>query len=620
MKKTGLWKILGCILIILLILLAAAPLAFSRAGGAGGGSTGGGFGGGGYSGGSRGGGDDGAVFYIIYMILQTMIINLGVIPTVIIIGVIIALFAFLGKRSKRHRAVKNMNPRAGTRPVNRTPGYRSFIERNPDFSPQEFLAKARTAFIEIQKAWSEQDLSGVRRFVSDGVYRRFHTQFVMMSLLKQENPLSDITVHTASIDRFETDGDFDIIHVLINASMKDQFICKTNPRLDSPGGYESFQEYWSFIRKRGVEGKDIYSSNACPNCSAPLPKDMGEIGKCGYCGAMVNSGEFDWVLSEITQVDDYARSRALTKSENLSAKVRYLIEEYEDFSVQLVEDKASNAVLQIRTSEVMKDTSIMRRFVSERAFEKLKARIPEERIVYNRIYLNDVTLVAAKRERDKNVLSFSITFSYQRVKLTDNDRAEIIDPVIKTHTEVLQMSRDAASKHNKGSLYPHTCPACGASVQDSLDVACAYCGTPLNSTAGEWIVTDVLSLAEFDKYLKASNRELKGKISPAELDGLYEIKDYALNNIMILVSVDGEFSEEERRFSEQVARRWGYSPDKLEPLFDMARAGRLSIRMPEDMQKRRKIYDLLKKAAESDSRVTSEENLVLRYVEETYLN
>jgi hypothetical protein len=51
----------------------------------------------------------------------------------------------------------------------------------------------------------------------------------------------------------------------------------------------------------------------------------------------------------------------------------------------------------------------------------------------------------------------------------------------------------------------------------------------------------------------------------------------------------------------------------------MARAGRLSIRMPEDMQKRRKIYDLLKKAAESDSRVTSEEKLVLEYVEETYL-
>ena len=47
-----------------------------------------------------------------------------------------------------------------------------------------FDAKVRSAFIKIQRAWTEQHISSVRPFISDGMYQRFATQFRMMGLLK----------------------------------------------------------------------------------------------------------------------------------------------------------------------------------------------------------------------------------------------------------------------------------------------------------------------------------------------------------------------------------------------------------------------------------------------------
>lgn len=604
MKRNLLWKVLICILVLSFVVTG---FALARAGGAGGGSR---------SGGGGGGGGDGLGGLVIYIFI-ILVEAIGLIPTLVLIAVIVVIVVVVKKRKANQTVLKSMT--AHQRPLERVQGYGQFKQHNPDFELQPFTEKVSTAFIAIQKAWSAQDLSKVRRFISDGVFQRFNTQFKMMALLKQENPVSDIQINNISLDKFEVDGNYDIIHVAITATMYDQFVCKTNPKLNSPGGKETFLEYWSFLRKRGMEHKDIYHTYECPKCSAPLGDNMGEIGKCGYCGAMVNSGEFDWVLSEITQADDYARQNLIQKAENLKKTVAALGNEYTDFAVQLVEDKASNGYLQIKTAEVMKDPAIMRRFVTDKAFEKIKNGIPDERIVYNRLFLNDVTLVAAQKEESTNILTFSVTISHQRVKLVDNDSASIIDPYIQTHTEFLQMERQARAGQNKGSLYAHTCPSCGASIQDSLDINCAYCGNALNNLSNEWIIRDILTFEGYKNYISQAGRSLQKRVSTKVIDGLYDVKDYAFNNAMIMISADGIFAEEEQQMARDLAKKWNYNIDRIKPLFDMARGGRLSIRMPEDMNKRKKIYELMLKFAEADDRILPEEKELLDYVKGKYL-
>ena len=57
---------------------------------------------------------------------------------------------------------------------------------------------------------------------------------------------------------------------------------------------------WCAGRARRASRRASQVGQACPNCGAPLAG--GETIKCRYCGALVCSGEHDWVLAEITQL------------------------------------------------------------------------------------------------------------------------------------------------------------------------------------------------------------------------------------------------------------------------------------------------------------------------------
>ena len=430
-------RILKIVLVVLLMTVLVSAV-FARAGGGGGRSSGG------------GGEGIGALIYIIIRLL----IHLPFPINIITIALIIVGAIWIAKK-KRQQSVLNQLPTGKT--IDKVRGYKEFNESNPNFDEAAFKEKVKTAFIQIQEGWAAKDISTARKWLSDGVYQRFNTQFKMMDMLKQKNTLENIEVKNVYIDKIERDGLFDIMHVAIHASINDKFVSEMDSSLNS-GGKEEFVEYWSFLRKRGIESKDLFSSTGCPNCGAELPAGLGEVSKCEYCGTMLNSGEFDWVLSEITQADDYiGANRKFAKTENLNNMVKGLIQENDDFSVQLVEDKASNGYLQILTANTLQDPAIMRRFVTDAAFEKLQKRMPKEKVAYNRIYLNDVSLLGIREEGNKNVLMIAIRSSSQRVVI-EGEKVRKLEEVVVSRSRVVLMEREKGATAAKGSLYTHNCP------------------------------------------------------------------------------------------------------------------------------------------------------------------
>jgi len=592
------------ILLLSVVILFTAVILMARAGGAGGSSGGGG-----------GGGDDGlgTLIYIIFRLLLELPFPINVIAIGIVLGGF-ALFSYMSKKKIKEQTIYNQLPTGGG--VKKAKGYDNFIRNNPDFDEVNFKSNVETAFLKIQEAWEKQDISGVRKFISDGVYQRFNTQFRMMQLLKQRNTLEDVTVKNIYIDQIDSDGLYDIIHVAINAVITDRFVSEMDSSLNS-GGKEEFVEYWSFLKKRGRPRKDIYATDDCPNCGAPLPEDMGEVSRCASCGTQTNSGEYDWVLSEITQADDYISSNPkLDKSDDLNRKIRGLVQENEDFSVQLVEDKASNGYLQIITAMAYNDPSIMRRFVSDRVFEKIESRMTGNTVAYNRIYLNDVYLVGVSERENMNDLYIAIKSSYQRVSI-EGDSVNKIDPVLMSDTEIVVMSRDRNAAASKGSIYAHMCAGCGAPVENSLDLNCQYCGVTLNSTSNEWIITDILSVAEYRGHVSENKSSFGYNVDPVQIDKLMDVRDFAFNNIMVVIASDGMMSAEEYQFALELAKKWGYNVDRIGPLFGMAMSGNLVIKMPEEEKKRAKIYKLMEKAAAVDG-VTEEEQNLMDNIREQY--
>lgn len=582
-------------LLSLLLIMLSVALAYARAGGGGGGG---------------GGGDDdgGAIGLLIWIIIELIPFPYNL----VVIALLLIGFWLIKKKAKQTSGLNRIPVVEATKTDSGS--YQQFKATNPTFDEARFKAKASQAFTEIQQAWEAQDLSKVRKWISDGVYQRFTTQFAMMKLLEQKNILKGVQVKNLYIADVETDGNYDILHVAMHAQIHDEFVSAKYKNLNS-GGLEEFVEFWSFIKKRGAVEKDLYHTDNCQNCGAELPKNAGELSKCEHCGTITNLGDYDWVLSEITQADDYANHlKKMQKDGGLANRIREMLKGNRDFSFQFLEDKASNAYLQIKTALVKKDATLVRRFISDGLYAELDQRVKGELgYIYNRIYLNDVTLMDAYQADGRDNLVFAIKVSTQKVMI-NGDKAELVDQAVYAHNDVLILSRDSNVGDPKGHLYAHTCPSCGAPIGDTVDPTCSYCGAEVNSTQYEWIVTGLMPASGYTEFRAAHKQELITGFTPEKLDALYEVRDYAFNNLMILISADGHFDDHEKEFAHKLAKRWGYHPDKIQAMYEMARNHKLVLRLPDNAKKRRRVYDLMVKAAHLDGNVTPEEQAVLMEV------
>jgi hypothetical protein len=191
---------------------------------------------------------------------------------------------------------------------------------------------------------------------------------------------------------------------------------------------------------------------------------------------------------------------------------------------------------------------------------------------------------------------------------------------VTSKSEVVFMSKDIQSGQNKGSIYAHQCPSCGGTISDTTDLNCPYCGSQINSTKNEWIISDIMSQNDYLNYFRENSNFFIANVNPKKLDSMYKVRDYAFNNILIMIAADGVFDAEEIDFAKKMARKWGYAPSKIEGMLDMAANNQLVLRMPEDRKDIEKIYKLMVKTAAVDGNVSPEEQALLDSVRQQYLN
>ena len=235
-----------------------------------------------------------------------------------------------------------------------------------------------------------------------------------------------------------------------------------------------------------------------------------------------------------------------------------------------------------------------------------KSRPPLTRnIVYNRLYLNDVSLLSARRAGKKNVLAIAVRASFQRVVLHDNGSVEKLDHGVLSRTEIFLLERDADAAVAKGSLYAHNCPNCGGPLENAMDTKCKWCGAVLNSTSREWIITAVMQVHEYDQYVSEHKSEFTLRISPDLLEKAYDVRDFAFNNVLVMVAADGKFDQEEIAFVNEIAKKWGYNPQLVAAMIQQAPS--LAVRMPEGLKQREKVFAMMEKAAYADGRVDEAE-------------
>jgi predicted lipid-binding transport protein (Tim44 family) len=174
-------------------------------------------------------------------------------------------------------------------------------QKDPIFNEQDFIGFAQNAFYKIQEAWKTQNLSIARPYVSDQLMQRYSNQISEIQSRAERNVVENMVIGHQNITNIRSDAMYDYITVRFDASATDYTVDRNNKIIRGDQKIRPFTEYWTFMRKGTVKSdpKKGAQANTCPNCGAPL--QLNATGQCEYCNTIVTSGEYDWVLNEITQ-------------------------------------------------------------------------------------------------------------------------------------------------------------------------------------------------------------------------------------------------------------------------------------------------------------------------------
>lgn len=476
-----------------IFILLTATEVFARAGGGGGGHSGGGHyggGGGGHYGGGGSGGGDGLIF-LIFELLEA-----GPVGWLVLGIILIAVYAVL--HSSRNQQITSFAADSEESASEIPPTSVAFDAAllNPQ-DASALKAKATQAFMTIQNAWSQKQTTPMRRFISDGVYQRFNAQFLMMNLLGQVDAMDDVRVTRLAVTKCVIEGPYLCVDLAIEAIATDQFKCEKFPQLNSPGGTEVFVEIWSFIRRTDYKKQsDLFLSSNCPQCAAPLGDKLMETARCPYCGSYLNNGEFDWVLAEITQREDYGRNDfAKLKAQHQGAPLEQIQKLLPDFSRLNLEDRASNAFLQILIAGANQDNRRLQKFCTPHAFSQLSRTLSVAQFAYDRLFVNSTDLIGIEINGNKLIATVALRCTYRRVQFLEQ-KAKLIDSDLQSRNKVVCFTRTMTGHISKGSVFANACSQCGATQKDSLSLVCEYCGASLNDPNHDWVLDSLLDESE----------------------------------------------------------------------------------------------------------------------------
>jgi hypothetical protein len=387
----------------------------------------------------------------------------GALALIIIIGIIVVVVMVSKKRGgDRAEVAVDRSTQAE--------GLTALRAQDPAFDGAAFAERAKSVMAKVNEAWVAGAMGPARRHISDGVYVRFQTQLQLLKVQGLRNAMADWSVVGCELLTAESDAKWDAVHVKMVGQARDADVPAS---LSAPQAAEKakhaplvrYEEVWSFLRRRGSKSKNGLPAleGHCPNCGADLP--VSDVVRCEYCKAVVNSGEHDWVLAEITQPEEWRPFMT-------NAEIGGLAElQARDPAVsrQELEDRASVVFWKWIDARVTGSRVRLERFCLK------PGAPPADRAALAQVAVGSSELV--------NVAPGQDGFDHIEVELVWSASENGGQPVNQTSRVVLARAADATSKGGLNSL---DCPNCRGPLADSDLAKCNFCGEPLAGGKNEW--------------------------------------------------------------------------------------------------------------------------------------
>jgi len=443
---------------------------------------------------------------------------------------------------------------------------------DPDFDLVTFLDQAKALFLRVQSAWAGGDLAPVRRDLSDATFQRFRVQLELLRAQGVRNVTADMAVldlHPAGLERTSA---FDTLHVRIRAQARDVDVpvslsAEQAQERAQRAALEPFVEVWSFVRRPGTRSRKdgALPPGKCPNCGAPF--DGGAAGNCGYCGAIVNSGAYDWVLAEITQGGEAAS--APVEVPGLDA----LRAADPALSLEVLEDRASLLFWGWIDAQSRGEPGRMAKlatpdFLAELTADVAALRSRQRTRVFLQAAVGSVAVRAIEEGASTTLAHVEIRWSARMGVVPAGSSPGTLATLPQRWTFTLSRKTGVKTDEARG-MATARCGNCGAPLGDSVQPTCDHCGATLNDGAHDW----VLARGEPFEVWAARSRaqpvpqaQGQGLSTAAARDTVLDVSERQrlLYTMAAMAAADGTVDDRERRMLKLCAERWGVPYENVE--------------------------------------------------------
>lgn len=348
---------------------------------------------------------------------------------------------------------------------------------DPQFNIKEFYQKTSQIAERIVLAWTDGNMESARHFISAGVFQRFQIQLKLLREIDQiSNRMANFRVLKQEILGVNSFGEFLTIHMKLYCAAKDisvpisanQDMVDSLFRSTSEGNYE---EVYSFSRKvsaKSESNKDLLH-NVCPSCGGESPFQHITT-KCRYCGSIFNSGESDWVLSEITQMIEWDPNRF--HSEDSLQKTDFKSPTH----FQIIEDRASALLWKWIYAKSKANPLFLKREVSN---SKILQLAESKEIIFIPV-VGSAEITKFEKVDSRYFAEVGFRWSAARAKnsLPEHRRTSIR----------LQLKETRDLKLGFGEA---SCNNCGAPYPEIDAVKCEYCNQTIPESVEDWLLEDI---------------------------------------------------------------------------------------------------------------------------------
>ncbi len=238
--------------------------------------------------------------------LEGFVCVLVIVVFIIIFNMITERFKSKNKKSSSAAQRQVQSRSQAPAPADKTDEISNQIkETDPLFTAQDFLSFAGDVYMDIQSAWEKRDLTPVRAVLHQNLYQQTEKQIQKKIEDGIVNHLERISVNKSYLMSYHKDEKYEYLDVYLAASMIDYQVKEATGEIlfgDKTTRW-NMQYKMTFMRSVGSltrDAKDKEKGLVCPNCGAPLTGTS--FGKCEYCGSIVTTGAYDWVLSAFTAI------------------------------------------------------------------------------------------------------------------------------------------------------------------------------------------------------------------------------------------------------------------------------------------------------------------------------